>query len=159
MAGVTVASHYDGAIKELIGALKYQRAASAAGLAAELLAPLLASHAIDVVTCVATSPSRYRQRGYNQARLIAQPLARRLGLPYADLLVRTRDVRQVGTSRRQRLEQVQGIFEPRRARLIEGTSILLVDDVVTTGATMAECARVLKEAGAKRVWGAAVAKH
>ncbi|MBW3538163.1 hypothetical protein KY386_01560 [Candidatus Parcubacteria bacterium] len=159
LSGVTVASHYEGAVKALIGALKYQRAASAAGLAAALITPLLKDLAIDVVTSTPASAGRYRQRGYNQAQLVAKAVAKSLNLPYADLLIRTGNAHQVGTSRQQRLKQVQGAFEPRRPYLIQDTRILLVDDVVTTGATMAECAKALKGAGAKHVWGTAIAKH
>ncbi len=159
LAGVVVASYYDGAVKELIAALKYRQASSAARLGASLLLPCVHGQNADIVTSVATGAIRFRQRGYNQAELIGRELARKMQLPYADLLARLDEVHQVGTSRQVRLHQVNGIFEPRLLKNIRGARILLVDDVVTTGATMAECARVLKAAGAKSIWGAAIAKH
>ncbi len=159
LAGVSVASHYDGAIKQLVYALKYERARSAAQLAAALLTPLLNQADFDLVVGVPSAGSRYRQRGYNQAALIAKQVAAQLAIPYSEALMRTKDIRQVGTARAQRLAQVKGIFVVSQPEMVFGSRILLVDDVVTTGATMAECAKVLKDAGVKRVWGAAVAKH
>jgi ComF family protein len=155
LAGVTVASHYDGAIKELITALKYGHQRSAATISANLITPLLSTEDFDVVTAVPTSPQR--RRGYNQAALIAKAVARDLCLPYRETLARTRNIHQVGAARQQRLEQVKGIF--RSTKDVFGQRVLIIDDVLTTGATMAECARELKTAGAKRVWGAVVAKH
>lgn len=157
LAGVTVASHYDGAIKELIYALKYQRAQAAAKLCAELITPLLDPLQFDIVIPVPTSPTRGRQRGYNQAALIARAVSEKLGLPYSESLVRLQDVHQVGLAKLERLKQVEGIFAVYKSA--SDQRVLLVDDVITTGATMVECAKVLKAAGAKRVWGAAVAKH
>ncbi len=157
LSGVTVASHYDGAVKELITALKYQHQRSAARLAARLIAPLLDPGDYDLVTAVPTSASRHRQRGYNQAALIGRALAKQLRLPYSETLGRVSNAHQVGTDRRRRLEQVKGIFRVKHD--IAGLHILIIDDVLTTGATMAECAKELKTAGAKRVWGAVVAKH
>jgi ComF family protein len=150
-------SHYDGAIKQLITALKYEHQRSAAKLAARLITPLLDSSDFDVVTAVPTSTSRRRQRGYNQAALIAREVAQQLHLPYRETLGRVSNIHQVGTDRRHRLEQVKGIFRP--VADVAGQRLLIIDDVLTTGATMAECAKELKTAGAKRVWGGVVAKH
>lgn len=162
LAGVVVAHHYEGAIKRLVQAIKYQNAGSAATTLANRLTPLLRSHPAgdwQIVTSVPTSSSRRRLRGYNQAELIARIVARELGLPYCSLLGRLTDKVQVGKSRKDRLEQVKGIFYAKSPRLFCGAKVLIVDDVVTTGATMSECAQVLRAAGAKSVWGAAVAKH
>jgi competence protein ComFC len=159
LAGVIVTSHYDGVIKELIGRLKYHYAQGAAGVCAKLLAPRVDPTAYDLIVPVPSSPRRFRQRGYNQAALIAKALCRQASLPYADALWRTRDAHQVGLNRSERLEQVKELFEVRARLLVHEARILLIDDVVTTGATMSECAAVLKAAGAKSVWGAAVAKH
>jgi ComF family protein len=159
LAGVVVASHYDGRVKDLIGLLKYERAASAADILARMMAPLLADHAFDVVTSVPAPPARLRQRGYNQAELIARAVARTCGWPYQRLLARHGSSHQVGTGRRARLSQVAGAFEITGHAAATGQRILIVDDVLTTGATMAECARVLRDAGAKQIWGAVAAKH
>jgi ComF family protein len=159
LAGVLVASHYDGVIKELVHHIKYDYARAASSSAAALLTPLVDASQFDLITCVPAAPARLRQRGFNQAKLIAQSLAQSTRLPYADLLLRTKNVHQVGLTRAERLEQVQGIFVAHRPELIKGARVLIVDDVITTGATVAECAKMLQAAGAKSVWAVAVAKH
>jgi ComF family protein len=159
LAGVTVASYYDGAIKELIHQIKFTYARSGSEIAAELVTPLLTAADYDIVTSIPAAPARLRERGYNQAQLIAKHVARQLGLPYADLLVRTRNLHQVGSSRTERLEHIQGAFVAARPQIIKGARILLVDDVVTTGATLGEAASILHTAGATQLWGAAVARH
>jgi ComF family protein len=160
LAGVTVATDYTGPVKELILSLKFKRSRSAAALAAWLLAGRLSleSARFDCVTAVPIAPARYRERGYNQAELIARALARQLGVPYRSLLGRTTTEHQMGRTRAERLAGIQGAFYATR-RHLAGQRILVVDDVVTTGATLGECAHVLRGAGAKVVYGAAVARH
>ncbi len=159
LSGVIVASHYDGQVKELIGRLKFQQTVAAAEVLAELLTPLLDSAQFDLVAAVPAAPSRYRARGYNQAELIAKAVARRLGLPYSRPLVRLGNARQLGQSRQSRLEQMSQAFEAKSTPLIQDARILLVDDVLTTGATLNACASELKKMRAKGVWGAVAAKH
>lgn len=155
--GVTVASYYDGVIKELILALKFGQAQSAAELGAQMLIPKLNAANYDLVTSVPSAPRRYRRRGYNQSALLAKTLGRQLGLPYTELLGRTVEHDQIGANRQERLDQIQGAFYAKRAA--SGQRILIVDDVLTTGATLSECALILKTAGARRVSGAVLAKH
>lgn len=158
LAGVSVAARYDGAVKELIWRLKFLRLRAAAGAAAKLVLACR-SHwpPADVVTAVPVAPARRRERGYNQSELVAREVARSLGVPYMALLDRKSTVHQIGLGRSDRLEQVAGAFVP--AWKLENHRVLLVDDVVTTGATLSECAAVLRAAGAAEVWGAAVARH
>ncbi len=161
LAGVVVASHYDGAVKSLVKAIKYQNAMGASRIAAGLVTPLLRMSAIgdfDLVTSVPSAAPAYRRRGYNQAELIAKIVAADLALPYRSLLGRLTAARQVGHNRAQRLEQVRGRFYATSPVPLK-TKVLIIDDVLTTGATLNECATVLKAAGAARVWGAVVAKH
>ncbi len=158
LSGVTVGAYYDGAVKQLILKLKFHRSFSAANAAAELILaadPPLGQ--IDLITSVPISARRYRERGYNQSELIAKALARRTGLPYRSLLTRGTSDHQLGRGRSERLVGVQGAFLAGKS--LEGESILLVDDVITTGATLTECARVLRLAGARRVRGAVAARH
>lgn len=155
---VAVASHYEGAVKELIGLLKYRHTGAAAGVLGELMRPLVGSRS-DIIMPVPASTRRIRQRGYNQAVLLAKAMARLSGHLYLDGLGRLGHTRQVGTDRRQRLSQLHGQIYSRQEGRIVGASITLVDDVVTTGATLSECARVLKAAGARHVEAVVAAKH
>ncbi len=102
---------------------------------------------------------RLSERGFNQAELLAMEVTAHFGLEFADILKRTAYTSaQARLDEAARAENVRDAFRvcvPERAR---GRKILLVDDVFTTGATMQECARALKKAGAKEVWGAAAAK-
>ncbi|MFQ5958709.1 MAG: ComF family protein, partial [Alphaproteobacteria bacterium] len=107
----------------------------------------------DAVTPVPLHRLRLFARRYNQAALLGRELGRIAGVPFApDLLVRTRHTRsQAGRSRRARFENVRGAFAVRRGEDVRGRRIVLVDDVMTTGATAGACAAVLKRAGAVRV--------
>jgi ComF family protein len=100
---------------------------------------------------VPTATARIRQRGYDQAELIAKNLARTRKLKYSPVLARLGQTRQVGAKRSSRLKQMQNAFYARKPQLIKGSHIILVDDVTTTGATLEAAARVLKLAGAKTV--------
>jgi ComF family protein len=112
-----------------------------------------------VVVPVPLHRQRERERGYNQADLVARPLARRLGLPYrAVLLVRTKprpDKHILSLS--ERWESVRGAFATRSGSQVDNLRVLLIDDVMTTGATLDACAKALRRAGAKSVMGLTVA--
>jgi ComF family protein len=156
LAGVTVASHYEGAMKQLVEALKFERAREAAGVLAQLMTPLLEREQFDFITHVPTANRRRRERGFDHAELIAKQLARRLRLPHRRILARVGSGRQVGSGRRQRFAQMgQAFYGLRR---VSGR-ILVVDDVLTTGATLSQAAAVIKQKGARQVWGAVVAKR
>jgi competence protein ComFC len=116
--------------------------------------------AADVVVPVPLHRQRERERGYNQADLIAKPLARKLGLPYrAVLLVRTkpRPDKHI-LSLEERWDSVRGAFATRPGSKVDNLRVLLVDDVMTTGATLDACAKALRGAGAKSVIGLTVAR-
>ncbi|MGH9742239.1 MAG: ComF family protein [Candidatus Acidiferrum sp.] len=116
--------------------------------------------AADVVVPVPLHRDRERERGYNQAGLISKPLARRLDLPHqAVLLMRTRPrpKKQI-LSLEERWESVRGAFATRPGSQVDNKRVLLVDDVMTTGATLDACARALLESGAKSVLGLTVAR-
>jgi ComF family protein len=116
--------------------------------------------AADIVVPVPLHRQRERERGYNQADLIAKPLAHKLGLPYrAVLLVRTkpRPDKHI-LSLEERWDSVRGAFATRPGSKVDNLRVLLVDDVMTTGATLDACARALRGAGAKSVIGLTVAR-
>ena len=114
----------------------------------------------DVVVPVPLHRRRLHERGYNQADLIAKPLARKLKLPYRPvLLVRKRPRPDMHIlTLRERWESVRGAFATQNASQVDNLRVLLVDDVLTTGATLDACAKVLREAGAKSVIGLTVAR-
>ncbi|HSX02833.1 MAG TPA: phosphoribosyltransferase family protein [Candidatus Saccharimonadia bacterium] len=159
LVGVVPAALYTGPVRELVLGLKFKRSRASAQLAAELMAVALTragAPLADAVTAVPIAPARYRERGYNQAELMARALARRLGLPYRPLLGRVGADHQIGRGRHERLDQVRGRFYA--TRQLNDQRLLIVDDVLTTGATLAECSRVLAQAGAGAIWAATVAR-
>lgn len=113
----------------------------------------------DVITWVPLSKKRLHRRGYDQARLLARHMAPLLGVGAERLLDKPRDTKaQSGLSdRAARRANVLGAYATFPGAEVEGRRILLVDDVMTTGATLSECARVLKSAGASQVCCAALA--
>jgi len=147
---VTVGTNYETIAKELIWRFKFSGAQAAAGQMAEYLASIYLGGADILVVPVPTASKRVRQRGYDQAQVLARELAQLLGRRYLPCLTRTGQQHQVGASRHQRLVQLAGAFRVSTSG-VAGAHILLVDDVLTTGATLQAAARVLKDAGAKRV--------
>jgi len=104
---------------------------------------------VDAITWVPLSQKRLSSRGYDQAKLLARRVSRELDLPARRMLGRVRDIPpQAQSGAHQRMAAIQGLFVPKREA---PASVLLVDDVLTTGATASECARVLILAGAQRV--------
>jgi ComF family protein len=156
LAAMTVAAAYDGPVKDLVWQLKFHRLQAAAGPAADLLYAALPCPSADIITSIPIAGARYRERGYNQAELIGRRYAHLAGIPYASLLARPDTAHQVGLGRRHRLRQAQGVFYARRQ--LAGQRVLIVDDVITTGATLSAAAGVLTAAGAGLVRGAAVAR-
>ncbi len=155
---------YDDALSEAISLLKYEEVTRLGQWFAARLAETVAREGLewraDVVVPVPLHPERQRERGYNQAELIARPLARRLGLRFdPHLLVRTKPrPPRLLLSRRERWESVRGAYATRPGREVDNLRVLLVDDVMTTGATLDSCARALKDAGAAAVAGLTVAR-
>ncbi|HET9084303.1 MAG TPA: hypothetical protein VFN41_07830 [Candidatus Limnocylindrales bacterium] len=115
-----------------------------------------------VVTNVPVHADRAKQRGYDQAELVARVAARGLGLPFLPLLLRARaTIAQFDLDRRDRARNVRGAFalKPGVERHVTGAWVLLVDDVVTTGSTLAACAAVLHDWGALGVSAVTVARE
>jgi ComF family protein len=142
---------YEGAARELVRALKYRGAERLAGaMAAPIAATAPRAFAVGCLVPVPLHPARLRRRGFNQAELLARELSRRTTLEVADCLERARPrAPQAGRPRAERVGGLPGI----RLRPQAGVpgSVVLVDDVVTTGATVAACARALRSAGACEV--------
>ena len=162
----TAYGSYDGELRELIHHLKYDQVTPAAAILGEMLAEAIAKLEIQQPVLVIPVPlhsSKRRQRRFNQAELLARAALKHAAIPgtvpATNLLVRTRaTVSQIGLTRPQRAENIRGAFRVEHREKVAGQSILLVDDVLTTGTTASECARVLRKAGADRVWVATVAR-
>ena len=154
-----VAAHYVSPAKDLIWKLKLDGARAAADLMARQLAGLIDyPQPRTLVVPVPTATSRRRQRGYDQAKLIGRAMAHRTGLLYTDCLLRTGQTHQHGLSRQERLRQLAAAFRLTGRQDMAGASVILVDDVITTGATIEAAAEVLKQAGALRISAVACAQ-
>lgn len=155
---VWVTSEYNNEIAGLIKTYKFERQRTLALPFAELMARSLPYHKRPlVVVPIPTATSRVRQRGYDHALLLGQALADTLGWPLQTHLRRVGQSRQVGTTRANRFAQLEGAFRAIRGDLLAEQGVLLIDDVVTTGATLSEAARTLKTAGAGFVSAVALA--
>ena len=154
---------YEGALRRVLSRLKYGGGARLAEPLAEcsapILHPFLEDHRDAVLVPVPVHVERLRQRGYNQAALLARRLAPWVGLPTADLLARLRPTsQQHRLNRAQRLRNLRGAFAL-RAGARAPPRVVLVDDILTTSATLEACAGVLRAAGAERVVGVAIARE
>ena len=155
-AGARSFGYYSGELGKIVQELKFHGRRNLA----KLLSPLLTAvffecwsrEEFDLVVPVPLHAKRRRERGYNQSELLARYLARQIAVPLAPALVRTRPtLPQVGLTDSEREENVRKAFRCRRPRHAAGQRILLIDDVMTTGATVASAARALLEGGALRV--------
>jgi predicted amidophosphoribosyltransferase len=144
---------YSGAGRELVARLKYRNARAVLPALVTAVAALVDRESVDVVTWAPTSAARRRERGFDQARLLARGVARRLRRPCRALLVRSPGPPQTGRPGRDRREG-PGFTTIGRPP----ARVLIVDDVVTTGATIAAAARALRSAGATEVRAAAAAR-
>ena len=153
---------YEKQVREGLLRFNFQGSSAAAGPMGELVARCAAerfSGAFDVVTWVPVSRRRLRSRGYDQARLLAESACRLWGVRPEQLLRKTADnPAQSGlTEAAARRANVLGVYETPVPEKVQGRRVLLVDDICTTGATLAECARTLRDAGAADVMSVCVA--
>lgn len=137
--------------KELLHRVKFERAKEGAKTIATLMAGRHTTPTDVVITHVPTAPTRIRARGYDQSALIAKALGRIWRQPYSPLLARIGNDRQLGQRREVRKQQMADAFRPIKQSFIKDEHILLIDDVLTTGATSEAAARTLRQAGAARV--------
>jgi ComF family protein len=151
---------YDSGLRKLIHLFKYGKVKALAKPLAGLLVRALPLHArFDLIVPMPMHWLRRMGRGFNQSELLARHVAARTSAPVAGVLRRTRRTPpQAGLTRAQRRDNVAGAFAVTEPARVGGRHILLVDDVLTTGATANACAAVLKRAGAARVTIATVAR-
>lgn len=163
LSGAAFAHQYHGAAGGMVRSLKYRSLrviADRMSLDIARAAKQLDIQNLRAVTAVPMHPKRLRLRGFNHAELLARGAARELNAPYREMLMRTRNAQQQARlDRRSRLTNLKDAFiVPEDARaFVQGATILLVDDVWTTGATAVNCAIALRRAGAAHVYFAAYA--
>jgi ComF family protein len=151
---------YNKVIKELVHIFKFQRKRAYAREFGVIMADTLPYLPDDtIVVSVPTAATRVRVRGYDQAALIAQSFAAQRNLVYKNILLRTSQVDQIGKDRAVRRKQMLTSVGIKSKHGIAGRSILLVDDVLTTGASLEASARLLRRSGAKHVDAVVVARH
>lgn len=170
MGVIAVGPYHDPVLQTAIWTLKFHGVRELARVLGELLAGRVVAAGLG--TGLASPPllvplplhrRRERARGFNQARLLAEAVATRLHLPWADLLLRTRatspqtSILESPTARRRNIAGAFALRQP-HAQFRMPTRVILIDDVLTTGATLTEAAEVLREAGAPEIWAAVIAR-
>ncbi len=149
--------HYRGELERVLHAFKFERHDFLDAALAGLLEDVLRDRQFDAVAAVPMHRSKERSRGYNQAELLGRALAKRIAVPYEPALTKKKERRAQSTlARSDRAANVRNVFSASAA--IEDRSVLLVDDVCTTGETLRACAAALQRAGATRVAAVVVAK-
>ena len=154
---------HGGSLRKALERLKYAGARRVADPIARAAAPtfgqLISMTGPATLAPVPIHPTRLRQRGYNQAQLLADQLGRATGMPVRELLLRTRETtKQHRLDRAARLRTLQDAFAPAPSVPTSGP-IIVIDDILTTSATLEACARVLRDSGACDVYGFAIARE
>lgn len=148
---------YEGVVKELIHVFKYNGRTALSKILTKFIVDFISenpeiSSGADIITYVPLESRRLRERSFNQSKVLAAELSRKLEIPVTDALEKVRITRhQNELSREERLRNLKGAFSVKRNADIANKAVLLIDDVMTTGATFNECAVALKTAGAKQV--------
>jgi len=156
--------HAEGVVRHCVHRLKYDGLRAVlpflTGWLQEAVdAQPLCEEVFDAVVPVPLHPIREARRGFNQSRLLANALAAHLQCPLKEALIRVENTEtQTRFDRRRRIENLRSAFEPSMNESVDHLRLLLVDDIFTTGATMDECARVLRESGAARICAVTVAR-
>jgi len=144
---------YEGVLKKAISLLKFYGIKRLSKPLSDIILHIEMPR-VDAVIPVPLHEKRLRQREFNQSALLAKYLAKSLGIVMMlNCLVKVRDTMpQVGLRSQDRRKNIKKAFDIKQRELIEGKNIMLVDDVVTTGATVRECSRILKKAGARNIY-------
>ena len=152
---------YEKDVRESLLRFKFDGLTGYAGVYAGFMLKCIDENGIscDSIAWVPVSRKKLRSRGYDQAQLLAQELAVRMGLPCRKMLVKNRENRQQSllANAAERRANVKGVYDCPSPEIVQGKHILLVDDIVTSGATLSECARILRQNGALSVTAIAVA--
>jgi len=161
LTGIRSACVYEGVVRKAIHSFKYRHRRTLVDPLAQLVEQELRRRPlqVDLLVPVPLHPRRMAERGYNQSALLARELANRLGIPSAECLERTKEtVAQAKLRAGARQANVRGAFRCMDGAIVLGRRVGIVDDVCTTGATLEDCARALREAGCTSAWGIVVAR-
>ena len=155
--------YYEGDVREAILRYKFNEATGYAEPFGKFVAACISEHLAghyDLISWVPLSSQRYKERGYDQAMLVAMAAALELDDVAVSTLEKFKNVEKQSTmgSAEKRRANISGVYRAVDPELIAGKRILLIDDIITTGSTLSECARTLLEAGAKEVLCAAIAQ-
>jgi len=160
--GIRGVYFYNGPIAQGIRSLKYRGLKPLASILAAPLADYISAHPVlfDALVPVPLHPDRVAERGFNQSELLAESIRLTLNIPTrTDLVQRVVATRpQAQLNRHQRLQNVANAFAPAPDATLHGETLLLIDDVSTTGATLRACANILKRIGAGDIWALTVAR-
>lgn len=154
---------YEGTLRKAIHRFKFDGQTDLAKFfgkeTAECVAHEFGDVKFDIVTCVPQTKRKRRKRGYNQSALLAKEIAKRLSLPYDELLlIKTRDTPdQHDLKGKARIKNLKDAFAADKPESVKGKTILLCDDIKTTGTTLNECRKTLIKAGAKEVYCTTIA--
>ena len=156
---VWVVGERKGVLQRLIGLYKFERAKSAYKILGDLVLSSLPELPLNtVIVPVPTVSSHIRERGYDHMLLIAKYVAKKRGLECKQLLLRKTNTKQRQTGAKKRLEQARQAFVA-KTNIDQEVPYLLLDDVITTGATIKYASQALLDFGAKQVWVAAIARQ
>ena len=154
--------YYEGTVRDSLLRYKFNGLRTYCNVYSDLIVKTIDERGVscDIITWVPLSRKRLRRRGYDQARLIAESAAKALGADCVPLLKKTRNIKAQSLTggAKERRKNVSGVYAPINIGLIRDKRILIFDDIVTTGATLSECASVLRRCGAKSVTAATVAR-
>lgn len=155
--------YYEGKVREALLQYKFHRMTAYAEPFGALVAQCAEEYIdsqVDIISWVPLSRKRLRKRGYDQARLLAEIVSRTLQIPCVSTLKKVRHTQaqsKTGSAEKRR-SNISGAYAVKDRELVNGKRILLIDDIVTTGSTLSECARILGMAGADRIYCATVAR-
>jgi competence protein ComFC len=155
---IIIMAEYEEITKKLIGALKYQGVKDVGDILASIIYLTTNFPQVETITSVPLHQKRHSQRGFNQATEIAQELSRVTKIPFTQLLQRTKYSQPQAkiSDKKKRLVHLEDTFVINQ-KIPNLKSVLIIDDVTTTGTTLNKCAQVLKQAGVKKIYGLVVA--
>lgn len=153
--------HYKGALKKLLLEFKYKKNFTAGRVLADYIYKLIKENNIDaeVILFIPSSKKALKERGFNQCEFLAKEISKKLEIKIYRDIIKVKNIKEQKTlSKEDRVKNVRDAFKIRDKSNVKGKKIILLDDVVTTGATIYECEKILKEAGATSINILTVAK-